>query len=1362
MRAIVTRNMKRLFATKRIRPFLFPRSFYYFFIVMLLLENSTANAAYLNSTTDKNTVYLLYSAPNQIARFDMATGQKLAPVVLNKSPSALAVKDGDAYIAYGRELYKINTETGEQVYVSGFSSGITSLALLHGKIYVFENASNFITIIDSATGLKIGDATTYYSSGQYAVSDVYNSVFYRDAGLSPSDLRKIEFSGDGKLSAVRDSPYHGAYPSASIVYLNGTQSKVYDNSGIAYYTDDLSFAGSLGGAVDAMTFIGDNAIVSRDKNLRIYASNNAPLGQRVLAEKPVLLTGWDQTVYAFNVSEKDFTFVPVDLKEFSLPKAGEPLDPNTLIFYPEYIESDEADKVFLVDADTQSVFVYSHEKKAYVASWRTHSRPTWATYSIAHKRLYLGFFDGQIQYFDAIYDAPNAEKYFVTLPGAVGGLLSAGNYIFAHDATGAWGTHYLFNSNGEKVDSKDWRNKGAQYVYNPILNRIYHYRDDTSPNDIEWADFNPQTGVWLNNGDSPYHGDTLKIRTPLRVSSSGEQLINGAGQILDTSTLKLLMALPNDIGDAVWVDQELITVNARGNALQFWNESFELVNSYSIPGASSIRILNQQGSLSVVSVINGRVNFRLFDLKKTHDSDNDGVNDLKDNCESQENADQNDFDKDYLGDVCDQDDDGDGISDEKEISLGLDPLNPEDATKDDDFDGFDNASEIELGSGHNDARSVPSVINLLKENFNTATLGEFKVSGWIWNPLGGVDTSGAMEVLARSGSKDFIEFVGNFDGQSILTFKSRVQGLFDFYANVTIQINDQPPILAGGATQWYLNSINIPKGFNRIRIGVHVAGEYVNNTKTLLFIDDLVIGRDQDGDQLIDVYDNCPKSYNSWQTDIDNDGLGDDCDPMPTQPTPKSDKDGDQILDVFDNCPMTNNPTQTDIDADNIGDACDPVDNRPKDSDADGVLDAADNCPLVANQNQLDKDRDLKGDLCDEDADGDGVLGQVEKQYPFMSDNDPLDVLLDTDKDGVDNGFELNHGSDPTQFNQFPINNLMDYFPLTEGNYVYADEFFYYSISQIHLPEFNEVVFQLPQGAIYRYSTTELGIVMTSFNGAAISGASFGYKFKENLQVPKSLKLGETISFNYKRYESGVAVEQTTEITVSIRLLDMGMQSFNGVLTPRITLERTEFYGGDRAFTDRQTYLKGIGFAHFDDVPLLNYAPKKAAVVPSPAPVDSTTSVKEPVREPTPKPENPVSVISAPIKEGGEPKPLDPTPALKEPAAEIGDVKPVAPAPTTKEPTAETPSGDTNTPPATKPVPTVTPDPVPPAKPPLVEGKPLPPAKPDVVTTPVTSGTNTSLSPTANSAQNKKGGSLDYWMLFGLLFFLASARYRRT
>lgn len=75
---------------------------------------------------------------------------------------------------------------------------------------------------------------------------------------------------------------------------------------------------------------------------------------------------------------------------------------------------------------------------------------------------------------------------------------------------------------------------------------------------------------------------------------------------------------------------------------------------------------------------------------------------------------------------------------------------------------------------------------------------------------------------------------------------------------------------------------------------------------------------DSDADGVPNDIDNCPAVANQNQSDINNNGIGDECD----------DYDRDNISNSLDNCPDLPNSSQIDTDADGIGDACDNEESR--------------------------------------------------------------------------------------------------------------------------------------------------------------------------------------------------------------------------------------------------------------------------------------------------------------------------------------------------------------------------------------------------------------------------------------------------
>src|SRR3989338_4583422 len=84
-----------------------------------------------------------------------------------------------------------------------------------------------------------------------------------------------------------------------------------------------------------------------------------------------------------------------------------------------------------------------------------------------------------------------------------------------------------------------------------------------------------------------------------------------------------------------------------------------------------------------------------------------------------------------------------------------------------------------------------------------------------------------------------------------------------------------------------------------------------------------------------------------------------------------SDADGDGVPDISDNCVKTANPDQEDVNENERGDVCD-------DFDSDGVVNYKDNCRDEPNRNQIDTDGDGIGDVCD------GEESRITEKYKWL------------------------------------------------------------------------------------------------------------------------------------------------------------------------------------------------------------------------------------------------------------------------------------------------------------------------------------------------------------------------------------------
>ncbi|MBT9559011.1 MAG: thrombospondin type 3 repeat-containing protein [Myxococcales bacterium] len=137
---------------------------------------------------------------------------------------------------------------------------------------------------------------------------------------------------------------------------------------------------------------------------------------------------------------------------------------------------------------------------------------------------------------------------------------------------------------------------------------------------------------------------------------------------------------------------------------------------------------------------------------------------------------------------------------------------------------------------------------------------------------------------------------------------------------------------------------------------------------------------DDDGDDIPDGFDNCPKNANPDQknsdtdllgnacdSDDDNDGAPDATDCAPENPA-RSPSEPEVCNGIDDNCSGTSDEGFPDTDSDGAANCVD------EDDDGDQIIDSLDNCPGVPNPDQKNNDADLLGNACDVDDDNDGDL----------------------------------------------------------------------------------------------------------------------------------------------------------------------------------------------------------------------------------------------------------------------------------------------------------------------------------------------------------------------------------------------------
>lgn len=544
------------------------------------LNSRLEEADWLDSQESGGTVYFLFEFPSRIERYDLGSQSWLPEISLDFLPFAFAVDPDGIYVSFSNGLYRFDLDgTGMALLNNGGSMADT--LFMHDD-YLFLHIEDVLISYDKNSGVVIDSGNFFYSMLGIDFDPVHMKAFARSDGVSPADILYVEINPDGTLGNQEDSPYHGDYEYADRAYVFPNASFVADNSGIVYSTTDLTYAGSLAGNLDNLAFFGNQPIVQRDGVFYLHSENFLEQEFYTPIYSPVDIFSFGTTLYSFFDEGFSIGVEIIPFSAFNPPVPGPAIDPHGYSFIPDQTLLGNGEIIYLLSKADNSVFRWSTAARDYLDTIPLIGSPYYAAYSPVTNRLYLAYENGKVT--EIVLDNSISEEVLFNTPIGPCGLATAGEFIFVCDPAGAWESHFIFSPEGALIDQEEWNYYSATFTWSEANQRMYHFRDGQSPNDLYWevVDGNGNLG---EQQDSPYH-TSEGIEHPIRVAPNGSIVVLGSGYIFNAISLTYLKPLPNAIADAAWLDGALFTLRGFNgqSQVQSWGNNNELLETAAVLG----------------------------------------------------------------------------------------------------------------------------------------------------------------------------------------------------------------------------------------------------------------------------------------------------------------------------------------------------------------------------------------------------------------------------------------------------------------------------------------------------------------------------------------------------------------------------------------------------------------------------------------------------------------------------------------------------------------------------------------------------------------------------------------------------------
>lgn len=565
-------------------------------------------------------VYFACLAPARIERYDLAAGAWLPPVALGREPTALTVHAGALYVAYGRDIVRRGLDgAGETAVAGGFINDLHELAGWGGYLFAMDNNGSVRTVRLS-DGAVVSETPFQYSVYRPVVVATAAGMLYGRSSSHEGGMVGLRILADGSQERVSSRARLSELEGSERLMLSPDERQIVGGAGGVFDRVTQDQVGWLGGSLDDVGWKATGELVVLRGGLLhvhgagLHETHRLALG---MAGRKLFVRGGEAFVFGALEASGRPAVRRVALAEAQPVPEVAPLAPERLGFTPDKVLVDRDGVLLLYSKLHRQVFRWSMGERRFLTSIPVRDWLDHLAYSAVEHCLYLGHPDGRLSRVRLGAEAPAAEP-FATVPVRIRTLATAGEYVWV-DADKPAATsdvlQWIFAPDGRRVEvTGGW---SADYTWNAAKRRMYHFRDDSAPNDLLYTELTA-AGAYVTRRDSPLHGGLL-TRYPIRVNAEGSRVLLGSGKFFDGDTLIEVGALPHAIDDAQWMGSRVVTGRrtASGIEVQRWSGTSYLLEraAAALPGRLMALVALAGERVGVVAVVDGLLHVTVLDAE---------------------------------------------------------------------------------------------------------------------------------------------------------------------------------------------------------------------------------------------------------------------------------------------------------------------------------------------------------------------------------------------------------------------------------------------------------------------------------------------------------------------------------------------------------------------------------------------------------------------------------------------------------------------------------------------------------------------------------------------------------------------------